>query len=145
MSTPQQKERVPACETGHPDESTNTIGSRVNLEQAAHDAAVDEALGFSEPGELAKYCLPADAITWEVKSAVLRTLLKDEPRSFQEIAETLGVSKAAISKQYTATVDRLGWTSMFRKLETRKQNAEAAKRRHAKRAAVAPISAGGCP
>ena len=34
MSTPQQKERVPAHETGHPDEITNTIVGRVNVEQA---------------------------------------------------------------------------------------------------------------
>lgn len=140
-----QKERVPAHETGHPDESTNTIGCSVNLEQAAHDAAVDEALGFSEPGELAPFFSTADVISWQVKRAALLALLHLETRSFQEVASSLGVTKAAISKEYISTVNRLGWGSLFRKLETRKHNAEAAARRHAKRAATAPESAGGCP
>jgi len=130
----QQKERVPAHETGHPEKSTNTIGGRVNLELAAHDAAVDESLGYSEPGELAAYFSTADVISWQVKRAALMALLHMETRSFQEVATSLGVTKAAISKEYTATVDRLGWGSLFRRLETRKRNAHAATRRHSRAA-----------
>ncbi len=143
MSTPQQKERVPAHETGHPDESTNTIGCRVNLEQAAHDAAVDEALGFSEPGELAPYFSTADVISWQVKRAALMALLHMETRSFQEVASSLGVTKAAISKEYISTVNRLGWASLFRRVETRKRNADAATRRHSHAAADRTTEKGG--
>jgi hypothetical protein len=136
MSPPDDhKKRVPACETGHPDESTNTLARNVNFDQSAHDASVDEAVGYSEPGELAEFMFTADVRTWQVKRAALLALLHIETRSFQEVADSLGVSKAAISKEYIALVDRLGWKSLFKRLESRKRYAMAARRRHAAKAA----------
>lgn len=127
----EDKKRVPAVETGHPEKSVTTKASNVNFDQAAHDAAVDEALGYSEPGELVEYMFPPDVRIWQVKRAALLALLHIETRSFQEVADSIGVTRAAVSKEYVSLVDRLGWKSLFKRLEARKSYAVAARRRHA--------------
>ena len=129
--TDDQKERAPAHETGHPEKSTNTVGPGVNFNQAAHDAAVDEALGYSEPGELVEFMFTPDVRAYQVKRAALLALLHIETRSFQEVADRLGVTRAAISKEYVALVDRLGWGSLFKRIECTKRRALAARKRYA--------------
>lgn len=132
MSPPDEdKKRVPAVETGHPEKSTNTIGPGVNFDQAAHDAAIDEALGYSEPGELVEFMFTPDVRAWQVKRAALLALLHIETRTFQQVADSLGVTRAAISKEYVALVDRLGWGSLFKRIESTKRRALAARKRHA--------------
>lgn len=69
--------------------------------------------------------------TYMIRRCVLLTLLGIETKSFSELAESLHVTPACLSKIYTRLADALGFAPLFRKVETRRKNREAALRHHA--------------
>ncbi len=77
-----------------------------------------------EPLKLWQSPEPDDQLFLEIRRVVLQAILHNEERSFAEVAEELGCTKAAISKVYLAVLDRLGWHSQFKRVGNRVTRAE---------------------
>lgn len=90
----------------------------------------------AEPDELMAHMTPRERCTYELRVAAVRYLAGIEPRSFQEIADDLGVTRAAVSRVYRDVLARVGCRKIFDDAIHRWRIAEATKQTAAERRAA---------
>lgn len=87
--------------------TASTLGFDDRGRPVAVSMPADADEGF-ELADVSARMTPAERLTNELRLAAVRTFLRIEPRSFEQIGRELGVTKAAVSRQYRALLERLG-------------------------------------
>ena len=82
----------------------------------------------AEPADLLAHMTQRERTTYELRVAAIRYFAQIDNRTFEEVAEELGVTRAALSRVYRDVLGRLGLRSSFDNAEKRWKLAEAAKR-----------------
>jgi hypothetical protein len=92
---------------GTSSESAFESGEAVQVVGVPYDE-VDRALGAPDDDDSEKRHLRFQR-TMKIRRVVLAAILGQDGRSFQEMADEIGVTRAAISKVHVELAERLGW------------------------------------
>ncbi len=115
--------RRPFFEGGSRDDGFGEGATVVPIVNGWRETAFD-----GEPADILAHMTPRERTTWELRVAALRYVAQIEPRSFQEIADELGVTVAAVSRVYRDVLARIGCRQIFDNALKRAKLAEAASR-----------------
>ncbi len=90
-----------------------------------------------EPGDVLGYMTTKERVTFELREAAVRIVAGIEHRTFEEIANELGVTRAALSRVYRDVLGRIGSLRVYDNAEKRLKLSEATRRHWQKRKEMA--------